>query len=145
MKKRICSLLLAFAMVGSSVCAMAAEPVKRAPNASLYLDAYSVSVNPKGGGLMSVTFVVYGTGTMDVIGAEKIVVEEWDGSDWEETGTFTAENNSNFLYEDASEYTSSVTFYGTPGVQYRATVTAYAEKDGGSDTGTHTSTPKTCK
>lgn len=145
MKKRILSLLLALALVGSPVCALAAESEDPAPHASLYLDAYSVSLTPKGNSKMSVTFIVYGTDTMDVIGAQKILIEEWDGSDWEETGTLSAENNSNFYKTNASEYTASTSFYGTPGVQYRATLTAYAELDGGSDTGTFTCTPKTCR
>lgn len=145
MKKRILSLLLALALVGSPVCALAAESEDPAPQASLYLDGYSVTIKPKGGGLMSVTFIVYGTDTMDCIGAQKIVVEEWDGSEWDNPITFTAEQNSNFYKANAAEYTASTSFYGIPGLQYRATLTAYAELDGGSDTGTFTCTPKTCR
>ena len=136
MKKRICTFLLAFALLGGSVCAQAAE---LAPyRASQYLDGYGITINPKGGGLMSVSFTVYGTDTMDVIGAKKIVVEEWDGSEWTNPLTFTPEKNPSLLYSNSSVYTSSVTFYGTPGFQYRATLTAYAELDGGSDTQTFT-------
>lgn len=145
MKKRILSFLLAFALVGGSVCAQAVEPGEPDPQASLYLDGYGISVNPKGGGLMSVTFIVYGTDVMDCLGAKKIVIEEWDGSDWVTTGTYSVNNNSGFYAYDASEHAGSVTFYGTPGLQYRATLTAYAELDGGSDTKTFTCTPKTCK
>lgn len=145
MKKRILSLLLALALVGSSACAVAAESEDPAPQASLYLDGYSVTIKPKGGGLMSVTFIVYGTDTMDCIGAQKIVVEEWDGAEWDNPITFTAEQNSNFYKANAAEYTASTSFYGIPGLQYRATLTAYAELDGGSDTGTFTCTPKTCR
>jgi hypothetical protein len=144
MKKRILSFLLAFALLGSLFCAGAVEAVSQ-PRASLYLDGYAVGVTAKGNGKMSVSFIVYGTGTMDKIGAETIMVEEWDGIEWIETGTYPAEKNPNFLTTKASEYTSSVTFYGLPGVQYRATLTAYAERNGGSDTGTVTSNPTTCK
>lgn len=144
MKKRILSLLLALALMGSTVCA-AAELSERSIQASQYLDAYGISVNPKGGGLMSVSFLVYGTDTMDCLGAKKIVVEEWDGSDWGNPITYTAEKNPHFYAYNASEHTASVTFYGIPGLQYQATLTAYAELDGGSDTKTFTSTPKTCK
>lgn len=145
MKKRILSFLLAFALVGGSVCAQAAEPGEPDPQASLYLDGYGVSLTPKGNGLMSVTFIVYGTGKMDLLGAQKILIEEWDGVDWVKTGTLSVENNPNFYKANASEHTASSSFYGIPGTQYRATLTAYAEKDGGSDTGTFTCTPKTCK
>ena len=115
------------------------------PHASEYLDGYGIGINAKGGGKMSVTFIVYGTRTMDKLGAQKIVVEEWDGKSWGSPMTYTAEKNSNFYATEAAEHTASVSFYGIPGLQYRATLTAYAEKDGGSDTGTVTCNPTTCK
>ena len=145
MKKRIFSFLLAVAMLGSLVCAIAVEPEEPLPHASLYLDGYSVGVKAKGGGKMTVTFIVYGTDVMDCLGAQKILVEEWDGLDWLKTGTLTAEKNPEFYAYDASEHAASASFYGLPGVQYRATLTAYAELDGGSDTGTVTSNIETCK
>ena len=142
MKKRLFCFFLAVLMLGSSITSFAVES---APYASSYLDAYAIGITPKENHVMSVTFVVYGTNIMDRIGAQKILIEEWDGVDWVETGTYSAEKNSNFLTKKASEYTSSITFYGLPGVPYRATLTAYAERNGGSDTGTVTSDPATCK
>ena len=144
MNKRVLGFLLAILMLGCNVCA-AAEAVQVEPRASLYLDGYAIGIVPKGGHLMSVTFIVYGTDIMDCLGAQKILIEEWDGIDWVETGTYSAEKNSHFLAQKASEHAASVTFYGLPGVQYRATLTAYAELNGGSDTGVLVSSPKTCK
>lgn len=144
MKKRIFSFLLAFAMLGSSVCATAAELDEPVPHASLYLDGYGISIKAKGGGKMTITFIVYGTDDMDCLGAQKILVEEWDGTEWVKTGTLTAEKNPGFYAYDAAEHIASTSFYGLPGVQYRATLTAYAELDGGSDTGTVTSNIETC-
>lgn len=144
MKKRIFSLLLALALMGSTVCA-AAELSERSIQASLYLDGYGISITPKGSGKMSVTYIVYGTKTMDCIGAQKIVVEEWDGSDWSNPITYTAEKNPEFYAYNAAEHAGSFTFYGTPGLQYQATLTAYAERDGGFDSKPFTCTPKTCK
>lgn len=145
MKKRIFSFLLAFTLFGSLNWSFAAGEDGIEPYASEYLDGYAIGINAKGGGLMSVTFIVYGTDTMDKIGAQKIVVEEWDGKNWESPITYTSEKNPKFYATQAAEHTASVTFYGTPGLQYRATLTAYAELDGGSDTGTVTSPIKTCK
>lgn len=141
MKKRILSVLLALLLLGCTFCS-AAEPV---PYASLYLDGYGISITPKGGGKMSVTYIVYGAGTMDCLGAQEILIEEWDGSDWDTTTTYSVEDYPEFYASNASEHAGTVYFYGLPGIQYRATLTAYAEKDGGSDTGTLTCTPKTCK
>lgn len=144
MKKRIFSFLLAFAILGNSVCATAVEPEEPTPHASLYLDGYGISLKAKGGGRMTITFIVFGTEVMDCLGAQKILVEEWDGFDWLETGTLTVEKNSDFYAYETSEHAGTANFYGLPGVQYRATLTAYAEKDGGSDTGTVTSNIETC-
>ncbi len=145
MKKRILSFLLAALMLGSFVYATATELTELTPRASLYLDGYGVGISAKGGGKMTVSFVVYGTDVMDCLGAQKIVIEEWDGEDWLKTGTLTVEKNPDFYSYDASEHAASAHFYGLPGIQYRATLTAYAERNGGSDTGTVTSDPTTCK
>lgn len=145
MKKRIFSFLLAFALLGSLTCTFAAEPEDLQPYASDYLDGYAIGVNAKGGGRMSVTFIVYGTDTMDKIGAQKIVVEEWDGASWENIIEYTTDKNPDFLTTQASEHGASVTFYGLPGLQYRATLYAYAELDGVFDMGTVTSYVETCR
>lgn len=144
MKKRIFSFLLAFALLGNLTCSFAAEPEELQPYSSDYLDSYTVWVTAKGGSKMSVSFIVYGTDTMDKIGAQKIVVEEWDGESWENFAEYPASENSNFFLTKAAEHTASVTFYGTPGFQYRATLYAYAELDGVFDMGTSTSASKTC-
>lgn len=144
MKKRICSFFLAFLVLGSFSCAFASEESELTPHASLYLDGYGIGVKAKGNCKMAVTFIVYGTDIMDCLGAQKILVEEWDGVDWVSTGTYSVENNPSFYAEDASEHIGTVYFYGLPGVQYRATLTAYAELDGGSDTGVIVSSPETC-
>lgn len=141
MKKRILSFLLAFAMLSNSVCCFAAGP-DSAPYASLYLDGYAIGINPKDNLIMTVTFVVFGTHTMDCLGAQEILVEEWDGEEWIETATYPVSKNPDFYAYGASEHGGSVSFYGLPGVPYRATLTAYAELNGGSDTGTVTCNPK---
>ena len=145
MKKRIFSFLLVFTLLGSLNWSFAVGEDGIEPYASEYLDGYAIGVNAKGGGKMSVSFIVYGVRTMDKIGAQKIVVEEWDGEEWVNPITYSAEGNPHFYMTNASEYTASVTFYGLPGVPYRATLTAYAERNGGSDTGTVTSNPETCR
>lgn len=144
MKKRIFSFLLVFALLGNLACSFAAEPEELQPYASKYLDGYGIGVTAKGGSKMSVTFLVYGTDTMDKIGAQKIVVEEWDGESWTNFAEYTASKNSNFLLSQAAEHTASLTFYGTPGFQYRATLYAYAELNGVFDMGSITSDPETC-
>ncbi len=141
MKKRVLGALLALLLLGSSLC----FATELSPQASWDLDGYGIAVIPQGGGKMCVEYLIYGAGTMDCIGAQKILVEEWDGVDWEKTGTFSVEKNPGFYTYNASEHGGDVYFYGLPGVPYRATLTAYAEKDGGSDTGTVTCDPVACE
>ena len=143
MKRRIISGLFAAIMMFS--CLVFAGATNINPSASLYLDGYAVGVIPQGNCEMAVSYIVYGTNTMDTLGAQKIKVEEWDGRDWEQTMTFSVSKNPEFYVHDASEHAGVVYFIGLPGVQYRATLTAYAERNGGSDTGTVTSDPTTCK
>lgn len=144
-KKRVVSFLLVLCMLGGAASAIAVDRAEPTPYASLYLDAYAIGVKAKGNCKMVVTFIVYGTDIMDCLGAQEIAVEEWDGVEWTPTATYSVEKNSKFYTSNASEHAESVTFYGLPGVNYRATLTAYAELDGGSDTGTVTSNPETCK
>lgn len=140
MKKKILSALLIFALLGSTVCSVAAGT-----RASLYLDGYSISLNAKGGGKMAIGYTVLGTRTMDVIGARSISVEEWNGSGWEETMTYSVAKNPDFYAYNESEHFGTVYFYGLPNVKYRATMTAYASLNGGFDTGTITSSGTSCK
>lgn len=140
MKKRILSVLLALLLLGSTFCSAA----ELSPYASWYLDGYGVTITPKEGCVMCVSYLVYGTNVMDCLGAQEILIEEWDGIKWLTTGTFPVEKNPEFYAYGAAIHGGDLYFYGLPGVVYRATITAYAEKDGGSDTGTFTCTPKLC-
>ena len=142
MKKRILSGFLILLMFSSFICAAAAPA--RAPQASLYLDGYGVGVTAKGNGRMSVSYVVFGTDVMDKLGAQTILVEEWDGTEWVKTGTYSVSKNPSFYASNVSEHAGNVYFYGLPGIDYRATLTAYAALGSGSDTGEVTSDPETC-
>lgn len=104
--------------------------------ASKYLDTYGVSLISKGDGRMCVSYAVCGTRTMDKIGVNKILIEEWDGDEWVKYGTVSGSSHSDFYAYDEAEHVGSYYFSGIVGVKYRATLTVYAELDGGSDTGT---------
>lgn len=140
MKRKMISGLLAFMMLGNLVCANAVEP-----RASLYLDSYACILDQKEDSLeMVVTAIVYGTKVMDTIGASKIVVEEWTGRKWIETMTFTPDKNPELYFYNKDVYMGGVSFIGVPGATYRATMTAYAARNGGSDSREHPSQEVTC-
>lgn len=155
MKKRLLTFLVATAMLIG--CAAAAETptatymndagvlmVSVDPRGSRYLDCYAAGMVCNGGYEMEVVLEVFGTHTMDKIGVEKIVIQEWSGSRWIDYMTVKGSNHPEFYAYDTPDYGGTYTFDGFPDAEYRAIVTAYAERDGGSDTGTVTSGSAVC-
>lgn len=149
MKKAISKIVcVALAMLmltsaGGAVEATAAEN-ELMPQASYYLSGYSSGLKAKGNRKMTVTYSVYGTNKMDKIGVNEILVEYWNGSDWVTDHCAYGSNHSDFYSTQSNMHAGSYSFYGMPGLKYRATVTAYAELDGGSDTGEITSQEVVC-
>ena len=143
MKKRIVSLLLMFALAITSVYAVKIETVT--PYASAYLDEYSVTLNAKGNGKMLVTMTVDGVTTMDRIGVLCIDIDEKRNGTWYDFDEVYSDDYPYFVISNSFDYADDYAFYGTPGRQYRVTITAYARKNGGSDTGTVTSPIVTCE
>ncbi len=87
-------------------------------------------------GTVNVSFRIYGTNKMDVLGAKTIIVQEQapGSSQWTAVATYSAENNSNMLKYNTSMHSSSISYSGAKsGYSYRAKVYFYAEK-GGYDT-----------
>lgn len=87
-------------------------------------------------GTVNVSFRIYGTNKMDLLGAKTIIVQEQapGSSQWTAVATYSAENNSNMLKYNTSMHSSSISYSGAKsGYSYRAKVYFYAEK-GGYDT-----------
>ena len=84
-------------------------------------------------GTVNVSFRIYGTNKMDVLGAKTIIVQEQapGSSKWTAVATYSAENNSNMLKYNTSMHSSSISYSGAKsGYSYRAKVYFYAEKGG---------------
>lgn len=149
MKKAISKIVcVALAMLmltsaGGAVEATAAEN-ELMPQASYYLSGYSSGLKAKGNRKMTVTYSVYGTNKMDKIGVNEILVEYWNGSDWVTDHHVYGSKHPEFYSTEEIGHAGGYSFYGMPGLKYRATVTAYAELDGGSDTGEITSQEVVC-
>lgn len=143
MKKRVFSLVFAFILAIAAVSAVNGEEI--VPFASAYLDAYGVSLGAKGNGKMGVGMTVDGVGIQDRIGVLEIDIDEKINGVWHDYDEQYSAENPDFMESNSREYVGSYYFYGTPGRQYRVTITAYARKDGGSDTGTVTSPVVTCR
>ena len=131
MRKKIIALLIMFTAIFSmSAVANAAF------FASEYInDCYAyASVNSNG--RVNVSFDIRATGTMDVLGAQTIIIQEQAPSStrWTSIATLSSDDYSNMLKNNVSHYGSEVSYYGAKsGYSYRAKVYFYAEK-GGYDT-----------
>lgn len=156
MKKRVFSILMLMVMLFSTVVTAYAADVNNvesaimaqatmSPDASLYLDSYSVALGPKGNGIMTISMTVNGVGIMDKIGARELFIEKNVNGAWQYYLTLDGATYPEFYNYNSRSYVGSTTFTGTPGVSYRVTLTAYAKKGTGSDTGYVTSPAVVCQ
>lgn len=136
MKKRLLSILAAVLLMTSlSSTALASGYVYNnthsatnsgIPRASLYLSAQKAWCTAVSGGKIEINFQVTATSRMNSVGATSIYVYEKSGARWIEAAHFTSGTTSGMLESNTSFCSSTVTFKGTAGVQYKAIVTAYA-------------------
>ncbi len=140
---RILTAVLALAFcIGSATAAVpagvTAAPIR--PQASLYLNMYTADIWSAGSGIVRIYFDVSGTGIMDEIGSTKILVQRQVVSGWSVVHTYTPATNPEMIDTDTGFHSGLFSYAGVPGDTYRAVVTVYAGKDGGSDSRTITTT-----
>lgn len=140
--KRLFSRVLSVLLIGSLL--LAANPVAMAaappdsgiaePQASYYLSSYSSYVAAVGDGKIQVWFDVVGKGSMSRIGATRVILyESKDNKSWTSVKTFRYTDYSSMTATNKAAYVGSVSYSGVAGRYYKATVTVYAAKNGGSD------------
>jgi hypothetical protein len=105
--------------------------------ASDYLSAYCVYID-NSGNTISINYEVIGTGKMDYVGVTQIYLYERvdSNSDWSLVQTYLSSNpsyTSTMLGTNTSMKMDNVDYSGNLSYQYKAYVTVYAEKNGGSD------------
>ncbi len=128
-KSKIIILLLILSML-LSVSAVAAT------NSSAYINYTSAYISRSGGSL-SICFTIAGKNIMDNIGVTTIHLYEKTGNTWYLVKTYSY---TDYLYADdmmksnTSINNSSVPFNGSSTKSYYATLTFYAERNGGYDT-----------
>lgn len=134
--KKLSAALVCLILLVTTSTAMAAVPPDNSisPQASYYLSSYLAYVYSAGGGKVEVCFDVTGTTKMDKIGATTIVLKESsDNKSWTTVKTFRYASYPSMMGSNDVTHTSSVSYSGVAGRYYKATVTVYAAKDGGSD------------
>ena len=131
MQKRLITMLIMFTIIFS----MSAVANAAIFSSEYISDVYAyTSVNSNG--RVNVSFDIRATGTMDVLGAQTIIIQEQAPSStrWTSIAPLSSDDYSNMLKNNVSHYGSEVSYYGAKsGYSYRAKVYFYAEK-GGYDT-----------
>ena len=130
MRKRLIVMLMMFAVIFS---------MSTVANASLFSSEYISDVYAYTGvnsnGRVTVSFDIRATGTMNVLGAKTIIIQEQapGSSRWTSVATLSSDDYPNMLAYNRDWYDSDVYYSGKSGYSYRAKVYFYAEK-GGYDT-----------
>lgn len=118
-------------------CALLMMPSNASIEASDYLSSYGAYIT-KSGNVISIHFEVEGTRRMDYLGVTHIYLYERASSNdsWSHVKTYLSSDplyESDMMGTNTTFKMDSVTYSGTSTYQYKAYVTVYAEKDGGSD------------
>lgn len=128
--KKFFSGILVAAMTFSVFCAAASASVQ----SSAYLDSYRATIVPKSGGLLVVNVSVDGVGSMTEIGAKTIYIyESLDNKSFYRVGTYESSVYPQMMGSGYDYYRDAVTYLGTPGRYYYASVWVYAANENGSD------------
>lgn len=123
---RLLTMTLSCALVIAMLVPMAGAVVR----ASHYFSATEVIATATGGGKVVVEFDINATHTMDEVGATKIIIWERQAN-----GTYTDVKtyNTKIVEENTPFAYGRVTYYGTSGTKYYATVVCYAKDSNGSE------------
>lgn len=126
--KRIICGILAVCLFSALSCNVALA------RSSAYLNSYRATVTAKSGGKMVVTVDVTGVGTMTEIGATTIYIyESPDNKSFTRVATYEHTDYPEMMGSGTHYYEDPVTYPGTPGYYYFASVYCYAANANGSD------------
>lgn len=141
--KKIFALLLVLGAIFSSPALATSVPTidndkEIIMRASYYLSSYAASCT-KSGNTVSVNYNVTATGIMDYVGAIAVYIyESSNGSNFSCVRTLYSANEPYMIKQNSGFHATSVTYNGISGRYYYAVVSFYAEKAGGSDTRSYT-------
>ena len=101
MRKRYARLLAALLCLAVLFClsAQAAEPY-----ASSLISGHSATITKGTDGYLHIAFMINANRVCDVLGANSVVLERKNGSQWEEECSFTLKNTPELQITDSSYY-----------------------------------------
>lgn len=119
-KRLICGALV-ITLISCLVC------VSASTFSSLYLNSYRASVTPASGGRMVVSADVTGRGPQEQIGVTLIYIyESKDDEHFRQVASYSCSDYPNMMSSGTVYSKDIVTYYGTPGYYYMASVYCYA-------------------
>lgn len=127
--RALLSLVIAVLLLGTVAYAIV--------ESSLYLSSYAAYIT-KSGNTININYEVQGTRIMDKVGVTEIYLYEKVGTSgsWTLVATYLSSDpayTSAMIGTNTGFKMDSVSYNGSSSNQYKAYVTVYAEKDGGSD------------
>ena len=128
---RLVCLLVVFA----TLAAIPAYAQEVTPRASTELNAYRAYCTKKTSTSVVVSYQVIGTGIIDEIGVNTIKVQySSDGTNWTTAKTFQKSVYTSMVDYNTATHAGTLIANVPAGMQYRAYVVFYGEKDGSSTT-----------
>lgn len=145
--KRLLVLCCVLAICVCAVVPVLAENITETPSrrASKYFVREEAYVLTTSSGNIVVEFSIGAKDYMSKLGASSIVIQKKEGTSWTDVSTISGSTANGMLTTDKVNYSSSITYHGTVGKEYRAVVTLYAEDSNGSDSRTITTNAVTAK
>lgn len=132
--RKIKAFLCLILVVALSMCVVVGADAAE-PRASAYLSSYAAYMGAVGDSDVVVCFEVFGTKTMDEIGALDIILQEKapGSTTWTTVATYWHSENPGMLITNDTSHVGYVTYDGVAGYIYRAQVTIWAGRDGSGD------------
>ena len=128
---RLVCLLVVFA----TLAAIPAYAQEATPRASKELSSYRAYCTKKTSTSVVVSYQVFGANILDEIGANTIKVQySSDGTNWTTAKTFQKASYPSMVNYNTGAHAGTLTATVPAGMQYRAYVVFYGEKDGSSTT-----------
>ena len=93
---------------------------------------HSIDASASGGEIVT-RFTVWGNETMDKLGCQSIKIYEKRGSSWISVASFD-EDDTGMSRTDGTRHSNSISWSCKSGVEYRVSVTVFAENSAGRDT-----------
>lgn len=138
-QKRVLVALVACLLWMMTLAPLASAEIIFFPEAAEMINSSVADADPLGNGRIDVSGFILCNLSVDTLGFSYIRLQELRNGTWTTVKSVASKYSAN-----ASTYSYSFTYYGTPGMQYRAQVGFYVNDGGVTETCSDTSATRTC-